>query len=418
MPKAPPLKNDCFALPAGVDWTPVDEALAMLKARLSAVTGQESVPIAEALGRILSAEVHANRSHPPHANCAVDGYALTGALYGDGAHRVPLQEGRSAAGQAYNGQVPQGHALRVLTGANLPEGTDTILLQEDVVLDDGAICFNGPLKVGANARAAGEDIEQGATLFPAGHRLTASDLGVLASTGVGEVTVQQPLRVAVISTGDELVEAAMPAAPDQIYDANRPMLLAAITQLGHMAIDMGQVADSREAVAKTLNEAAAAADVILTSGGASAGDEDHLAALLNETGTMALWRIAIKPGRPLALGMWQDTPVFGLPGNPVAALVCTLVFARPAMAQMAGQAWNIPRGLMLPAGFSKSKKQGRREYLRARLVDGTVEVFPSEGSGRISSLSWATGLVELSDDAQEITPGSLVKYISYADFGL
>ncbi len=418
MTKPPPLKNDCFALPPGVHWTPVDEALALLQSRMSGVTETEELSVVEALGRVLAEPSVAERSHPPHANCAVDGYALKGAQYGEGVHRVPLCEGRSAAGQPFGGIVPDSHALRVLTGANLPAGTDTVILQEDVHLEDGHISFHGPLKIGANARKAGEDVQTGETLFPAGHRLTPADLGLLSATGVGRVTLHKPLRVAVISTGDELAEAGTAARDDQIYDANRPMLLAAIKKLGHEPIDMGRMPDQRDILKDGLTRAAQEADVILTSGGASAGDEDHMSALLTETGTMALWRIAIKPGRPLALGVWENTPVFGLPGNPVAAMVCTLILARPVMRLMAGQGWDIPEGLMLPAAFTKSKKAGRREYLRARVRQGQVEVFPSEGSGRISGLSWAEGLVELSDEAQDITPGTPVRYISYADFGL
>lgn len=418
MTTPPPLKNDCFALPPGVHWTPVEEALEMLRSRLTVVTDTEVIPIARALSRILAEPVVAARSHPPHANCAVDGYALTGALYGQGPHRVPLVEGRSAAGQPFAGTVPDTHAIRVLTGANLPDGTDTVILQEDVERVDGHILFHGPLKIGSNARKKGEDVSEGDSLFPSGHRLTPADLGLLAATGVASVTVRKPLRVAVLSTGDELADPGASIREDQIYDANRPMLLATLAALGHQPIDMGRAPDDRAKLSEFLTDAATNADVILTSGGASAGDEDHLSALLNDTGTMALWRIAIKPGRPLALGMWDGTPIFGLPGNPVAAMVCTLIFARPVMRFMAGQSWHVPQGLMLPAVFTKSKKQGRREYLRARLIDGKVEVFPSEGSGRISGLSWADGLVELSDEAQEITPGTPVRYISYADFGL
>jgi molybdopterin molybdotransferase len=176
------------------------------------------------------------------------------------------------------------------------------------------------------------------------------------------------------------------------------------------------VSDEREALRARLDRGSAEADVILTSGGASSGDEDHVSALLNEAGAMAEWRIALKPGRPLALGLWGGVPVFGLPGNPVAALVCTLVFARPAMAVLSGAAWCVPQGFDVPAGFSKSKKPGRREYLRARIRDGRAEVFASEGSGRISGLSWAEGLVELGDDAVEIAPGDPVRYIPFGSF--
>ena len=228
--------------------------------------------------------------------------------------------------------------------------------------------------------------------------------------------MRKGLRVAVISTGDELVETGQTAAPGQIYDANRPMLLGLVRHFGYDAVDLGRVSDDREDLRAALDQAAPEADVILTSGGASAGDEDHVSALLTEAGAMAQWRIALKPGRPLALGLWQDTPVFGLPGNPVAALVCTLIFARPAMRVLAGQDWQEPQGFMLPAAFEKKKKPGRREYLRARVRDGQVEVFKSEGSGRISGLSWAEGLVELPDGAVTIRLGTPVRYIPFGSF--
>jgi len=194
------------------------------------------------------------------------------------------------------------------------------------------------------------------------------------------------------------------------------MLLGLLRRFGYEAIDLGRVPDERATLRDTLDRAAREADAILTSGGASAGDEDHVSALLREAGAMTEWRIALKPGRPLALGLWQGAPVFGLPGNPVAALVCTLIFARPALRSLAGEAWQAPQGFKMPAAFTKSKKPGRREYLRARIRDGQAEVFASEGSGRISGLSWAEGLVELPDGAQEITPGDPVHYIPFSSF--
>ena len=184
------------------------------------------------------------------------------------------------------------------------------------------------------------------------------------------------------------------------------------------AVDLGRAPDNRAALRACLDRAVGQVDAIITSGGASAGDEDHVSALLEQAGAMALWRIAMKPGRPLALGMWHGVPLFGLPGNPVAALVCALVFARPALAQLAGAEWSIPQGFNVPAAFEKHKKAGRREYLRARMRDGRAEVFASEGSGRISGLSWAEGLVELSEDARDIRAGDMVRFIPFGSFGL
>jgi molybdopterin molybdotransferase len=416
-PMPPPLKNDCFAMPQGAHWTPVAEAQAHLRTHLSCVVGTESAPLKDAAGRILARDVRAARAHPPAPNSAVDGYGFSGPAAA-GINRFALVQGRSAAGAPYDGTVPAGHAIRILTGANIPAGVDTVVLQEDVAATGSEISFHGPLKQGANARKAGEDMQAGDAIFRPSHRITPADLGTMAAAGVGAVTTYKTLRVGILSTGDELREAGETANAGQIYDANRPMLCAVAARWGYEVVDLGRAPDDRDVLRNILDDAATRCDVILSSGGASAGDEDHMSALLQDTGSLALWRIAMKPGRPLALGLWQGTPVFGLPGNPVAAMVCALVFAGPALRVMAGGAWAAPAHYMLPANFSKSKKQGRREYLRARVIDGKVEIFASEGSGRVSGLSWATGVVELDDGAQNITAGDPVRFIPYTSFGL
>lgn len=412
-----PLKNDCFALPPGVHWTPVDEALASLKSRLGPVVGTTQVPVGQALDRIVSADIIAPRAHPPLPNTAVDGYGFLNGR-GEGPHQMSVLAEDMAAGAAPDTVVPAGTAIRILTGAALPPGVDTVILQEDVTVSGNTIRFTGPIKHGANTRKAGEDVAAGDVVVDRGRRVTPADEALLSAVGANTVPVYAPLCVGILSTGNELVPAGADAGPGQIYDANRPMLMGLVSKLGHHAVDLGQVADDRAALAARLDDAAGKVDVILTSGGASAGDHDHVSALLNAAGAMALWRIAIKPGRPLALGMWQGTPVFGLPGNPVAAMVCTLVFGAPALAQMAGAEWSAPQGFMVPAAFEKQKKTGRREYLRARMVGGEVEVFASEGSGRISGLAWAEGLVELPDHAMQVRRGDLVRYIPWSGFGL
>ncbi|MEM6372932.1 MAG: gephyrin-like molybdotransferase Glp [Pseudomonadota bacterium] len=413
----PPLKNDCFALPPGVHWTPVDTALETLRARLTPVVGTETVDIGDALDRVVAQDVHAQRSHPPLPNTAVDGYGFSGGR-ADGSHRLSVIEAQMTAGRAPDFAVPEGHAVRILTGASLPDGVDTVVLQEDVQRVGDTITFRGPLKAGSNTRAAGEDVVAGDVVATAGRRLHPADLALLSAVGIGRVQVRARLRVGVLSTGDELVAPGGQAGPGQIYDANRPMLLGLLERLGQVVVDLGHVRDDRSALAARLDAAAGEVDVILTSGGASAGDADHVSALLNDAGAMALWRVAIKPGRPLALGLWQGRPVFGLPGNPVAAMVCTLIFAAPALAQMAGAGWSPPLGYDVPAAFEKRKKAGRREYLRARIRAGRAEVFASEGSGRISGLSWAEGLVELPDAAGHVRPGDPVRFIPWAGFGI
>ncbi|MBT2131441.1 bifunctional molybdopterin-guanine dinucleotide biosynthesis adaptor protein MobB/molybdopterin molybdotransferase MoeA [Aliiroseovarius lamellibrachiae] len=419
-PKANGLKNDCFALPPGVHWTPVEEALATLRDRLAPVTDVETVPTDAANGRILARDHMAVRSNPPGANSAVDGYAFAHATLPSGTPiSVPLVDGRAAAGGPFHGTVPAGHAIRILTGALIPDGVDTVVMQEDVQIADGILTIPAAPKPGSNARAAGEDVAAGALALAHGHKLRAPDIALLSALGVAEVEAHTRLRVGVLSTGDELAAPGSTLDVARTYDANRPMLLSLAETWGYEPVNLGHVADDRAALAVAFDDGATRADVILTSGGASAGDEDHVSALLRDSGSLHHWRIAIKPGRPLALAQWNGTPVFGLPGNPVAALVTTLIFARPAFSVLAGGEWLEPLGLQLPAGFSKKKKAGRREYLRARIgADGRVQAFKSEGSGRISGLAWATGLVEMSDEAQEICEGDPVRFLPYTSFGL
>ncbi len=414
----PRLKNDCFALPPGVDWTPVDEALDRLRVSLRCVVPVETREAAYAGGCILARDATAARANPPGANSAVDGYGFASAsAEGPGDKTLPLVDGRAAAGAPFEGAVPKGCAVRVLTGALLPSGVDTVVLEEDISTDGARIAFEGPIKPGANTRKAGEDVAEGEICLGAGARLGPPELAILAATGVTQVEVFRPLRVGVLSTGDDIVPSGSDIGPAKTYDANRPMLLALLNDWRFEAVDLGHVGDDRRLLKATLDHATDKVDAILTSGGASAGDEDHVSALLGEAGSRADWRIALKPGRPLALGVWDGRPVFALPGNPVAALVCTMIFARPALGLMAGEGWRTPTGFIVPAAFEKRKKPGRREYLRARLnAEGHAEVFASEGSGRISGLAWADGLVEIDDGPRDIRPGDPVRYIPYASF--
>ncbi len=418
LPSPPRLSNDCFALPPGVEWTPVDEALHLLEAALEPVVSQETTNHMDAAGRVLASSLSAVRSNPPGANSAIDGYGFSHASLGEPPHVLPLSQGRAAAGAPFEGVLEEGHAVRVLTGALIPKGIDTVVLEEDCNVTDTHIAFNGKIKLGANTRRAGEDVEAGQELFRKGHRLSPQDCALMAALGIDEAQVFRKLRVGVLSTGDELSPPSPAQPPSKTYDANRPMLLQMAAGWGYTPVDLGHVRDDRDMLRTRLDQAAQECDVLLTSGGASAGDEDHVSALLRDHGNLTAWRIALKPGRPLALAVWDGMPVFGLPGNPVAAFVCTAIFARPAFSKLAGGDWLMPRGQMVPAAFSKRKKPGRREFLRARLGPDGVEVFKSEGSGRISGLSWADGLVELPDGEAEIEPGTPVRYISFAELGI
>ncbi|MEO1424065.1 MAG: gephyrin-like molybdotransferase Glp [Pseudomonadota bacterium] len=415
----PKLSNDCFALPQGVDWTPVPDALSRLRARLSPVTEVEHLPLIEAAGRVLADAPVALRSNPPQSNSAVDGYGFAFESLATAREiSLLLLEGRAAAGAPLSGEIPPGHAVRILTGAILPPGVDTVVLQEDVEVAAGSVHFATGLKRGANCRKSGEDVDAGARVLAPGRRLQPQDLALCSALGIGELPVHRRLRVGVLSTGDEVVPPGAPVAPHQIHDANGPMLCAILARWGMEPVPLGIVGDTSDMVSAALDEGALSCDAILTSGGASAGDEDHVSAALRAADALHTWRIAIKPGRPLALGLWKGTPVFGLPGNPVAAFVCTLLFARPALHSLSGAGWRDPVAWRLPAAFTKRKKPGRQEYLRARCVDGSVEVFPSEGSGRISGLTWSDGLVRLPHEAIDIAPGDPVDYLPYSGFDL
>ena len=340
---------------------------------------------------------------------------MAGAAAGD----LPLEPGRAAAGHPYAGPVPPGHALRILTGAEMPAGTDTVVMQEDVDVRIGRLRFTPPKGKGSNCRASGEDTAQGDTVLVPGARIGAAELARLTSVGIGRVQVRAPLRVGVLSTGDELLQPGDDPATSGTFDANRPMLGTMLRDFGHVGVDLGAQQDSADTIRDALNRAADSTDAIITTGGASEGDEDHISRLLQTEGQVTTWRIAVKPGRPLALGFWRGVPVFGLPGNPVAAFVCALIFVRPALAALAGQGWSDPAAYTLPAAFETRKKGGRREYRRARLnQDGHVEMFRSEGSGLISGLSWADGLVELPEPAMEVGIGDPVRYLPYSGFGL
>ncbi len=406
-----PVPSGCSSLPPGVDWTPVDVALATLRARSDVAVGVETVPVGEAAGRVLAADVTALRSNPPDANAAVDGWGFAHETLGAGP--IPVASGRAAAGRPHAGAVPPGHALRILTGAALPAGVDTVALQEDATVDGDVLTLRAVPDRGANTRAAGEDVAAGAAALAEGTRLRATDLAFAVAAGHGTLPVRARLRVGVLSTGDEIVA---PGAAGGIPDANRPMLLAMLGGWGLAAVDLGHAPDDADALARALD--GAGTDAIVTTGGASAGDEDHLSRLMRTRGAVDHWRIAIKPGRPTMLGRWGGTPLFGLPGNPVAAFTCAALLARPALLAMAGAAWTEPPWRSVPAAFVKRKRPGRREVLRARLRDGRAETFRSEGSGLVSGLAWAEGFVELPDAAMDVAEGDPVRYVSFAELGI
>jgi len=396
----------------------IEQAAERAAEHITAVAGSETVPLAAADGRVLAADIVAPVDLPPFANSAVDGYAVRFADLAAAGETRLLLSGRVAAGADAADVTTENRAVRVFTGAPMPAGADTVFMQEDVGLDAGAVILPAGLKRGANARPAGEDLPRGDTALAAGRRLRPQDLALLAALGLTKVAVRRRVRVAIFSTGDELNEPGTALPPAGIYDANRSLLRALVTHAGAEVVDLGILKDERESLVRRLREAAADCDLILTSGGVSTGEEDHVKAAVERAGELAFWRVAIKPGRPVAMGLVAGTPFIGLPGNPVAVFVTFAFVARTVIALLSGtQPVRLP-GLPVRLGFAYKKKAGRREYVRVSLEPGpdgiaVARKHPRDGAGVLTSLTETDGLVELADELTSIAEGTIAPFLAY-----
>jgi molybdopterin molybdotransferase len=411
------LSDDCFAF--GGPMMSVDEAVSIIAARVTAVQDIEAVSLAAADGRILAKEISAPLPLPPFTNSAVDGYAVRSGDLAQVSEQAFPVAGRVQAGASAQGPVEPGHAVRIFTGAPTPQGTDTVFMQEDVRLDQGRVVLPAGLKPGANVRPAGEDIPAGHSALAAGQRLRPQDVALAAAFGLTHVEVRRRIRVAVFSTGDELVSPGASRGAAQLFDSNRFMLMAMLVRLGCEVSDLGILGDDCVSLASALKSVAGTVDLILTTGGVSTGEEDHVKAAVESVGTLVLWRMAIKPGRPVAMGIIGGTPFIGLPGNPVASFVTFVHVVRPTVLALAGATQQHLVPMPVRAAFTYKKKIARREYVRVNLrrdENGVLEAvkFPREGAGLLSSLVDTDGLVELGEEMTQVEPGQTVGFLGYA----
>jgi molybdopterin molybdotransferase len=398
----------------------VDEAVGLIAARVTPVREVETVALANADGRVLARDIAAPLPLPPFTNSAVDGYAVASRDLPPGNEQAFPVTGRVQAGGSAALPLAPGQAMRIFTGALMPDGADTVFMQEDVRLEGGNVVLPAGLKPGANVRPAGEDIPAGHAALRAGRRLRPQDVALVAAFGLTRIDAVRRIRVAVFSTGNELVSPGEARGAAQLFDSNRFMLMAMLARLGCEVSDLGILRDDRAALARALQQVAENHDLILTTGGVSTGEEDHVKASVESVGSLVLWRMAIKPGRPVAMGIIGGTPFIGLPGNPVASFVTFVHVVRPIVLALSGAAAEKLVPMPVRAGFTYKKKIARREYVRVFLrkaADGALEAvkFPREGAGLLSSLVDTDGLVELGEDVTLVEPGQTVGFLSYAN---
>jgi molybdopterin molybdotransferase len=416
------LSDDCFAF--GGPLLPVDEIERLLAERIASVAETEQVNLREAAGRVLAADLVATVDLPPFDNSAVDGFAVRHADLAQASETRLTVIDRVTAGRAAVQAVRSREAVRIFTGAPMPAGADTVFMQEDVRVDGNAVIVPPGLKLGANRRSAGEDVHAGSVALPAGRRLAPQHVALAAALGRVDLQVRRRIRVALFSTGDEIVEPGAPRPQPALYDANRRLLAELAGRLGAEVTDLGILPDDPHALAQAISAAAAGHDVVLTSGGVSTGEADHVRTAVEQIGRLVFWRVAIKPGRPVAMGVvpgrdgGSGAAFVGLPGNPVAAFITFARVVRPLLLRLSGALPEPMIALPVRAGFAYRKKLGRREYVRvtlARMPDGSYEAkkFPQDGAGVISSLTQTDGLVELSEQTTAVEPGATIGFLPY-----
>jgi molybdopterin molybdotransferase len=416
------LTDDCFAFSGPL--LRLDDMERLIAERITPVAESEHVPLHGSRGRVVAHDIRAPVDLPPFDNSAVDGYAVRHAdLQLDGDTTLAVS-GRLTAGARSRLTLKPGQAIRIFTGAAMPKGADTVFMQEDVTVKGEQVILPKGLKVGANRRLAGEDVASGAVVFPAGTVLEAQQIGLAAALGLTEIAVRRRLKVAVFSTGDEVVEPGSIREGAAIYDSNRFLLTELLERLGATVSDLGILVDDPEKLSLKLREAAVGHDLIVTSGGVSTGEADYVRSAVERIGKLVFWRVAIKPGRPVALGVipaasGHSAALVGLPGNPVAVFVTFVRVVKPLLRRLSGARPDRMVPLPVRVAFAYKKKKDRREYVRValkRAADGEIEAVkhPQDGAGILTSLTETDGLLELLEDVTTIEPGARVGFLSYA----
>ncbi|MDQ7075016.1 MAG: molybdopterin molybdotransferase MoeA [Gammaproteobacteria bacterium] len=394
---------------------PIEETLEHLLSQAKPVTEIEWLATEAALGRVLAEDQLAAVSVPAWDNSAMDGYALR---YADLQAGKPLTVAQRIPAGAVGTFLESGTAARIFTGAPVPEGADTVVMQEHCQRDDDLLTLAHEVAKGANIRRIGEDVRQGEVILNQGVKLSPQHLGLAASVGLAKMPVYRRLKVAILCTGDELIPPGEPLGAGQIHDSNRYTFIGLLQALGCEVIDLGRVADDFVATQEALSEAAAKADLVLASGGVSVGEEDHVKAAVESLGALSLWRVAIRPGKPLAFGFVGETPFIGVPGNPVSLFVTVAILARPFILRCQGRDAVLPNSFSVRSGFDWSRPDKRREYMRVRLYSEqgqlTAEAHPSRSSGVLSSVTWSDGLAIL-PEGKAHKKGDLLEFIPFSE---